>query len=128
MNKKIAGMIVVGLIVIVGGWVYYTTRPDIDSDTYTDTSIPPRNDATALEGQTFTLAEVAQHGTSASCYTIVQGTVYDVTTWIAQHPGGEKAILGMCGKDATSAFVKKHGGQPKPEEELKNFKIGTFSQ
>jgi cytochrome b involved in lipid metabolism len=83
----------------------------------------------ASEAQkTFTLAEVATHKDGTSCYTVVNGSVYDVTSWISQHPGGSARILSMCGKDATTAFEQKHGGETRPESELASFKIGTLVQ
>ncbi|MBK8732116.1 MAG: hypothetical protein IPL93_04410 [Actinomycetales bacterium] len=36
----------------------------------------------------YTLAQVQQHATASSCWTVVSSGVYDVTSWIAQHPGG----------------------------------------
>ena len=85
-------------------------------------------DPAPAEVATFTLAEVATHNSRTSCYTIVSGNVYDVSTWIGQHPGGQFPILGMCGKDATSSFTATHGGQARPESELASFKIGTLVQ
>lgn len=76
--------------------------------------------------KSYTLAEVASHNTAQSCYTAVNSSVYDVTSWIKQHPGGEQAIIGMCGKDASSAFDAQHGGQSRPESELASFKIGVL--
>lgn len=76
--------------------------------------------------KTFTLAEVAQHKTVSSCYTVVRGNVYDVTAWISKHPGGESAIKAMCGVDATSQFVDQHTGQSRPESELAKYKIGVI--
>jgi uncharacterized membrane protein YphA (DoxX/SURF4 family) len=72
-----------------------------------------------------TMAQVAAHNSSASCYTVVNGNVYDVTAWISEHPGGSGAIKGMCGIDATDTFTGKHGGQARPESELAKFKIGA---
>jgi cytochrome b involved in lipid metabolism/uncharacterized membrane protein len=74
----------------------------------------------------YTLADVAKHGSASSCWTAVNGKVYDVTEWITQHPGGRRAILGMCGKDGSSAFDGQHGGQRRPEAELKQFLVGTL--
>jgi predicted heme/steroid binding protein len=76
----------------------------------------------------YTLLEVAQHNSAASCYSVVSGTVYDLTPWIPQHPGGSGYILGMCGIDATDAFTGKHGGQARPATELAGFKIGTLTK
>lgn len=77
---------------------------------------------------TYTMTEVATHNSRESCYTVISGSVYDVTAWISKHPGGQFAILGLCGKDGTDAFTGKHGGQARPESELASFKIGTLVQ
>lgn len=76
----------------------------------------------------YTLAQVETHAGSSSCWTIVGTNVYNVTSWINQHPGGAEAILGMCGRDATSTFENQHGGQRRPENELQSFMIGTYKQ
>lgn len=57
-----------------------------------------------------TLAEVATHGSEASCWMVIRGKVYDVTSYIGKHPAGKSSILKGCGKDATSMFegVKGH--------------------
>ncbi len=78
----------------------------------------------AIKGYTF--AEVATHSNASSCWTIIRSEVYDLTTWIGQHPGGEKAILSLCGKDGTAAFEGQHGGQQKQEETLAKFKLGAY--
>ncbi len=75
---------------------------------------------------TFSLADVAKHASAASCWSAVNGSVYDLTSWIDRHPGGRNRILSMCGKDASSAFDAQHGGQRRPESELKAFKIGSL--
>ena len=78
--------------------------------------------------KTFSMVEVALHADATSCYSVVNGAVYDLTNWITKHPGGQQAIRGLCGKDGTSAFTGKHGGQQKPETTLAGFKIGVLAQ
>ncbi len=75
----------------------------------------------------YTLAQIAKHNGMTSCWTAINGTVYDLTNWIAQHPGGEAAILSICGKDGSVAFNNQHGGQMKQQEILKTFKIGLLT-
>lgn len=75
-----------------------------------------------------TLEEVAKHNSKASCYSIINGSVHDLTSWISKHPGGEKGILSICGKDGTSAFMSKHGGGQKQIDLLATFKIGPLVQ
>jgi len=89
-------------------------------------SSSPTSPTTSQAPGTFTLVQIATHNSSTSCYTTVNGVVYDVTPWIQKHPGGAKAILSMCGKDGSAAFNGQHGGQRKPEQELATFKIGVL--
>lgn len=74
----------------------------------------------------YTLADVAQHNSASSCWTAINGNVYDVTNWINQHPGGPQRILNLCGTDGSSAFNNQHGGQARPESELATFLIGKL--
>jgi len=73
-----------------------------------------------------TVAEVATHSMPADCWTIVNGEVYNVTSWISKHPGGSQAIINLCGKDGSAAFNMKHGGQENPAKALASFKIGSL--
>ena len=77
---------------------------------------------------TYTLADVAMHNTGTSCWSTINGGVYDLTSWINQHPGGPEAILSICGKDGSAAFNDQHGGQRRPANELAGFQIGTLVQ
>ena len=75
---------------------------------------------------TYRLSDVAKHANAASCWTAVDGNVYNLTDWVSRHPGGQRAILGLCGRDGSSAFDAEHGGQRRPSAELKKFLIGTL--
>ena len=74
----------------------------------------------------FSLAEVAHHASRSSCWAALDGEVYDLTTWIGEHPGGAAEILGICGTDATSAFQDEHAGEREPQQELAQFRIGPL--
>lgn len=56
------------------------------------------------EAVTYTTAQVATHNTSSDCWVIVNGNVYNLTSFISQHPGGASAIISECGKNGTTAF------------------------
>jgi len=58
------------------------------------------------------LTEVSKHKTANDCWVIINGQTYNVTSYIASHPGGD-TILAGCGQDATTMFnnIGKHAGQ-----------------
>lgn len=65
------------------------------------------NSTTSTSG--LTLAAVATHNSLSSCWIIISGNVYDVTSYLSIHPGGVAMIQSNCGTDATSAFATKGG-------------------
>jgi hypothetical protein len=57
---------------------------------------------------TFKIEEIAQHNTGSDCWIIVGDEVYDVTKWLAHHPGGKRSIMMYAGKDSTEQFDMIH--------------------
>ncbi|KAF8928775.1 fatty acid alpha-hydroxylase [Dissophora ornata] len=51
--------------------------------------------------QTYTHAEVQKHNGGDSCWVIHNNNVYDVTSFVMDHPGGEEFILDHAGRDIT---------------------------
>ena len=105
-------------------------QPTASSSPGTTTSKPastPSASAGSGTSGTYTMADVAKHADASSCWTAINRKVYDVTKWIGQHPGGQRDILGLCGKDGSSAFNHQHDGERRPESELAGFQVGTLS-
>ncbi|MEN9647706.1 MAG: hypothetical protein RLY57_510 [Candidatus Parcubacteria bacterium] len=98
-----------------------TPKPPVPTPSTNNSGIPTPPPITS-----YTSVEVAAHTDKTSCWSIVNGNVYDLTNWISKHPGGQREILAMCGKDATSAFEGQHGGDSKPERILASFFIGAL--
>ena len=73
-----------------------------------------------------TLEEVKKHDSGTSCWSIVDGNVFDLTNWIPKHPGGPAVIRAICGKDGTSAFEGQHAGQGRPANQLSNYLLGKL--
>ena len=95
------------------------------SPTATVTETPtPTPTETAVVG--FTMAEVRQNSTAASCWVAVDGRVFDLTQWITRHPGGAGAITQLCGTDGTTSFNSRHGGQSSPTATLESYDIGPL--
>ena len=55
----------------------------------------------------FSLEEVAQHNSPTDCWLIVRRKVYDVTSWVPRHPGGD-LIFVKAGRDCTHLFDSYH--------------------
>jgi cytochrome b involved in lipid metabolism len=53
-------------------------------------------------------SELAQHNTKYDCWVAYKGKVYNVTQYLAYHPGGEEIILECGGKDCTEQYDEHH--------------------
>ena len=133
MSKKYTSVILFVVIALVIVIIITALMPSAETNPMTNgtsaplESINPNAGATTTSSTTYTLSDVAKHNTSTDCWTTVNGGVYDVTSWISKHPGGQQAIIGMCGIDGSDAFNGQHGGQRRPANELASFKIGTLA-
>ncbi len=92
----------------------------------TSATVSPSASASAA-AKTYTMADVATHKSATDCWAAVNQKVYDLTGWIAKHPGGEDKIIPLCGTDASSAFTTKHGSAQKPNDMLATFLIGDLA-
>ena len=54
------------------------------------------------------LEEVQKHNSESDCWVVIRETVYDLTAFLKDHPGGKRAILMYAGKDATDEFELIH--------------------
>jgi hypothetical protein len=129
--KTVLGVAAV-LVIGVGAIMFSTREPKVQDSMPTPTPTPTVTDTTtktpAPVANTYSLSDVAAHTTESSCWTTISGDVYDLTQWIAKHPGGDRAILSICGADGTRAFEGQHGGNNKPNTILASFKIGSLSK
>lgn len=103
--------------------VLIKATPTPTPSTSSSTLLSPTPTSTLRE---FTLAQISAHNTATSCWSAINGDVYDLTTWIGQHPGGAGAIQRICGIDGTSAFNNQHEGSGKVAKQLSQFYIGRL--
>lgn len=112
------GVATVGMTYVVG----HSGAEAVWAGTYEQAKQPP---ATVRLG-TISMAEVERNNTPQSCWSVVDGTVYDLSQFIARHPAGAGPVVDMCGKDASGSFNGAHEGQGEPEEWLAVFRIGQL--
>jgi len=83
------------------------------------------NEPTAVTQKTYVMTNVAQHATRTDCWVVLEEKVYDVTSFIQEHPGGERILEG-CGKDATSLFQSIDDHIPGALDYLPTYFIGNL--
>ena len=73
----------------------------------------------------YTLTEVRTHNTMESAWVLIGNTIYDVTTYISDHPGGASSILRKCGGsvDCTRDF---NFHSKRARREWKRYKVGIL--
>ncbi len=135
---------------VVGTIVYVTKTPPVvptlsqeqaqqtSTQTTSGTPTTPTTPKTPVKSQTPTtppvvpsgisMTQIALHNSRESCWSAINDSVYDLTSWIPNHPGGESAILRLCGKDGSSDYNGQHGKSTRVARILGGFKIGALAQ
>jgi cytochrome b involved in lipid metabolism len=89
-------------------------------------SASPEPEMTTQSG--YTMAKVKENNSPSSCWSVINGNVYDLTKWINQHPGGPSVIRGLCGVDGSASFNGRHRGQGSPADALASYLLGPLSK
>ncbi|MCE0481889.1 Cytochrome b5 [Datura stramonium] len=69
--------------------------------------------------------EVSEHDNKGDCWLVISGKVYDVTSFLDDHPGGDDVLLTATGKDATDDF-EDVGHSDDAREMMKKYYIGEI--
>ncbi len=86
-----------------------------------------------LPTQIYTAAEVAKHNTESDCWIIIGNKknggpkVYNITSYLPDHPGGKHAILDMGGQNADDMF-EDAGHSAGARKILAKFLIGVLAE
>uniref|UniRef100_A0A1J3GRL2 Cytochrome B5 isoform C n=1 Tax=Noccaea caerulescens TaxID=107243 RepID=A0A1J3GRL2_NOCCA len=71
--------------------------------------------------------DVAKHKCKNDCWILIHGKVYDISTFMDEHPGGDNVLLAVTGKDASIDYDDvKHSNEAK--ETMKKYCIGDIDQ
>ena len=76
----------------------------------------------------YTMAKVKENNSASSCWSVINGNVYNLTQWINSHPGGPSVIRGLCGTDGTASFNGRHRGQGSPTATLASYLLGPLAK
>lgn len=78
----------------------------------------------------FTAEDVAGHASLSTCWVSRNGKVYDVTAFLADHPGGDDLILNHAGKDigAVMQDPKEHDHSDSAYDMLEEYIIGRLGK
>jgi len=125
-TKKIVTItIIICLVVFVGIFVGAYVLPMIQKDKAIELQKAQEKSAvTGTRVAGFAITDVAVHSKETDCWVVVDKNVYDVTNFITKHPGGKKAIIGNCGKDASIVFNSKHPISAK--DTLEDYFVGVL--
>jgi len=137
MQSRLISIIIGAILIIdIGSFVYTTKKPIIDNSIdNVKTQIPstsvkkatlPSTQTTGGTTDSISLAVIASHNSRSSCWSAINGNVYDLTSWIPNHPGGERTILSICGIDGSGDYNGQHGGSSRIAKILGGFKVGVL--
>jgi len=129
--------------VLVAGLVFYDNQPKGDLGTFAsdegtrDDNQINRNDTTGNTNNqsNFQLIAtvVAKHNTVGDCWMIINGKVYNLTSFLKAHPGGAGVMTPYCGQDGSAAYATKDKNNPQAHSStaqslLANYYLGDFNQ
>jgi cytochrome b involved in lipid metabolism len=77
--------------------------------------------------QEFTYSDVSEHTTKKDLFIVVHDKVYNASSFVDEHPGGEEVLLDVGGQDATEAF-EDVGHSDEAREILDNMLVGTLKR
>ncbi|PXF43325.1 Cytochrome B5-like protein [Gracilariopsis chorda] len=94
---------VIGLVLCIGLYVVFRRQRHGGLAGGSAILATPHRAASLGSDRVYSEQEVAQHNTAEDLWLIIKGKVYDLSPYIALHPGGE-AMLRNAGRDSTKGF------------------------
>ncbi|KAB2569051.1 Major facilitator superfamily [Lasiodiplodia theobromae] len=75
----------------------------------------------------FTYSDVSEHASKKDLYIVVHDKVYNCTSFVDEHPGGEEVLLDVGGQDSTEAF-EDVGHSDEAREILEGLLVGKLKR
>lgn len=90
-----------------------------------DASTGGKNETSNSSVKYYTLEDIRSHNTSKNTWLIIHEKVYDITSFLEEHPGGEEVLLEQAGADATESF-EDVGHSTDAREMLEQYYLGEL--
>ncbi|VVC99875.1 uncharacterized protein LOC126969136 [Leptidea sinapis] len=103
----------------------YVNPWTLEKNTQWSEPIKEISDSTDAKDRVITLAEVSQHDTPSDCWVVIYDRVYDISTFLDEHPGGADIMLEYAGRDASIAF-RSSGHSRMAAKALDRFLVGEL--
>ncbi|KAL9094892.1 MAG: hypothetical protein Q9165_002841 [Trypethelium subeluteriae] len=75
----------------------------------------------------YTYSDVSEHTTKKDLFVVIHDKVYNASTFVDEHPGGEEVLLDVGGQDATEAF-EDVGHSDEAREILNGLLVGNLKR
>jgi cytochrome b involved in lipid metabolism len=145
MSSAVKIAIIIAIVASIGvfGFILFSTSDETDQinsevNQANEQQTVNQNSDAENQNVTYTVEEVAARNTAQECWTIIDGAVFDITSYVPRHPGGDEILL-ACGVDGSSLFNERKtsegeeigSGTPHSSSatnQLNNFFIGFLEQ
>lgn len=135
-KKILVWMIVLFSLGFVGFISFAYWNNSKNSDVVSTNTKSSSAQSSSVQGQSasknYSIADVSKHDSGKDCWLVINNNVYDVSSFLSEHPGGGSLIIPHCGQDATQAFAtqdrgSRGGHSSNAKEMLSDYLIGTLA-
>lgn len=101
---------VIVIAVLVAGLVFYQDNKNNKvANSTTGALVEDTVSQLVASGKNLVLnmEEIGKHNKQTDCWLLINGKVYNITSYFGSHPGGNSTMSATCGTDATLAYSTK---------------------
>ncbi|XP_039977659.1 cytochrome b5 isoform X2 [Xiphias gladius] len=98
---------------------------DTGNGSANNANVEENGETVGSDVQYYTLEEIRVHNMSNDTWLIIHDKVYDITSFLEEHPGGEEVLLEQAGADATESF-EDVGHSTDAREMLQQYYMGEL--
>merc|ERR1712098_443317 len=92
-----------------------------------NSAVNKKTHITYTMSEELTFAEVSKHNSKKDLYLVIHDKVYNASSFVDEHPGGEEVLLDVGGQDASEAF-EDVGHSDEAREILEGLLVGELKR